>query len=84
MLVYRRHGPLPALDLKNKSSGGNGPLDRPDICSKDTKHVTHLQMMLVPGCDPGTYGPDKDGVDGGIGSFKEAAVNNLQEKNRDQ
>jgi hypothetical protein len=37
--------PLPALDLKNKSGGGKGPLGRPDFCSKDPEHVTHLQMM---------------------------------------
>ena len=74
---------LPALYLKNKSGGGKGPPGRPDICSKDTEHVKHLQMMLVtPGYDPGTYGPDKDGVDRGFGSFTEAAVNDFQEKNR--
>jgi len=60
MLVYRRHGPLPALDLKNKSGGGKGPLGRPDYYSKDPEHVTHLQKMPVkPGCDPGIYGPEK-------------------------
>jgi len=63
-------GPLPALDLKNKSGGGKGPLGRPDICSKDPEHVTHLQKMLVTsGCDPGIYGQDKDGVDWAFGSF---------------
>ena len=83
MLVYRRHGPLPALDLKNKSSGGKGPLGRPDFYSKDTEHVKHLQMMLVtPGHDPGIYGPDKGGGDWAFGSFTEAEVNDFQEKKR--
>jgi len=77
--------PLPALDLKNKSGGGKGPLGRPDFCSKDQEFVKHLQMMLVtPGCDPGIYGPDKDGVDWAFGSFTEPAVNDFQEKNRDR
>ena len=79
MLVYRRHGPLPAFDLKNKSGGGKGPLGRPDFCSKDPELVKHLQMMLVtPGCDPGTFGLDKDGVGWAFGSFTELGVNNLQ------
>jgi len=68
-------GSLPAPYLKNKSGGGKGLLGRPDICPKDA---------VIPGCDPGIYGPDKDGVDGGYGSFTKAAVNDLQEKNRDQ
>jgi len=77
--------PLPALDLKNKSGGGKGPLGRPDICSKDPEHVIHLQMMpATPGCYLGIYGPDKDGVDWAFGSFTEAEVNDLQEKNRDR
>ena len=83
MLVYRRHGSLPAPYLNNKSGGGKGHLSRPNFHSKDTEHVTHLQKMLVtPGCDLGIYGPDKDGVDWAFGSFKETAVNDLQEKNR--
>jgi len=44
----------PPLTPKNKSGGGKGRQGRPDFCSKDTEHVTHLQTMLVtPGCDPG-------------------------------
>ena len=78
-------GTLPAPDSKNKSGGGKGPLGRSDFHSKDTEFVTHLQKMLVtPGCDPGTYGPDKDGVDRSFGSFNETAVNDFQEKNRDR
>ena len=41
-------------------------------------------MPVTPGYDPGIYGPDKDGVDWGFGSFTETAVNDLQEKNRDR
>ena len=37
-------------------------------------------MLVTPGCDPGIYGPDKDGVDWDFGSFTEAAVNDFQEK----
>ena len=85
MLVYRRHGPLPAPYLKNKSGGGKGSPGRPDFHSKDPEHVTHLQMMPVtPGYDPGICGPDKDGVDRAFGSFDETAANDFQEKNRER
>ena len=78
-------GPLPTPDPKNKSGGGKGPLGRPDFCSKDLELVTHLQMMLViPGCHPGIYGPDKDGVDWDFGIFNETAVNDFQKKKRDR
>jgi hypothetical protein len=72
------HGPLPAIDLKNKSDGGNGPLGRPDFCSKDLELVKHLQKMLVTlGYDLGTYDPEKDGVDGSFGKLTVTAVNDL-------
>ena len=45
---------------------------------------TPANDVLTPGCHPGMYGPDKDGVDWAFGSFNEAAVNDFQEKNRDQ
>ena len=38
-------------------------------------------MLVTPGCDPGIYGPDKDGVDWAFGSFNETAANDFQEKN---
>ena len=77
-------GSLPAIDLKNKSDGGKGPLGRPDFCSKDPEFVKHLQNMLVTlGYDLGTSGPEKDGVDGSFGKLTVTAVNDLQEKNRD-
>ena len=41
-------------------------------------------MLVTLGCNPGIYDPDKDGVDWAFGSFTEAAVNDLQEKNRDR
>jgi len=75
-------GPLPAIDLKNKSDGGKGPLGRPDFCSKDPELVKHLQKILVTmGYDLGTSGPEKDGVDGSFGKLTETAVNDFQEKN---
>jgi len=75
---------LPGFDLKNKSDGGKEPLGRPDFCSKDTELVKHLQKMLVTlGYGLGTYGPDKEGVDGSFGKLTETAVNNFQEKNLD-
>ena len=77
--------PLPAPYLKNKSGGGKGLLGRPDICPKDPELVKHLQMMLVTlGYDLGTSGPEKYGVDGSFGKLTETAVNDFQEKNRDQ
>ncbi|MCG7850741.1 MAG: hypothetical protein MIO93_16400 [ANME-2 cluster archaeon] len=63
-------GPLPAIDLKNKSDGGKGPLGRPDFCSKDPELVKHLQKILVTlGYDLGTSGLEKDGVDGSFGKL---------------
>jgi uncharacterized protein YwgA len=41
-------------------------------------------MPVTPDYDPDTYGPYKDGVEWAFGSFTEAAVNDFQEKNRDQ
>jgi len=41
-------------------------------------------MPVKPGCNPGIYGPDKDGVDWALGKLTETAVNDFQEKNRDQ
>jgi hypothetical protein len=79
-----KSGPLPAPYLKNKSDGGKGPLGRPDFCSKDPELVKHLQKMLVTlGYNLGTYGQDKDGVDGPFGNLTETAVNDFQEKNLD-
>jgi len=41
-------------------------------------------MPVTPDYDPGICGPDKVRVDWAFGSFDEVAVNDLQEKNRDQ
>ncbi|NOR46581.1 MAG: hypothetical protein GQ533_00830 [Methanosarcinaceae archaeon] len=41
-------------------------------------------MSVTPGCDPGIYGPDKDGVDWAFGSFNEVVVNDSQIKKRDK
>ena len=77
--------PLPPPDPKNKSGGGKGPLGRPNFCSKDPELVKQLQKMLVTrGYDLGSYGPDKDGVDGAFGKLTETAANDFQENNRDR
>ena len=39
--------------------------------------------MVTLGYDLGTYGPDKDGVDGAFGKLTETAVNYFQENNLD-
>jgi peptidoglycan hydrolase-like protein with peptidoglycan-binding domain len=39
-------------------------------------------MLVTRGYEPGTYGLDKDGVDGSFGKLTETAVNDFQEKNR--
>ena len=81
----KTQGTLPAPYSKYKSGGGKESRGRSDFCSKDPELVTHLQMMLVtPGCSPGTYGPDKDGVDWTFGSFNEVVVNDFQEKKQDR
>ena len=78
-------GPLPSPYLKNKSDGGKGPLGRPNFCSQNPELVKHLQKMLVTlGYELGTYGPEKDGVDGAFGNLMETAANDFQEKNRDR
>ena len=60
-------------------------MGKQDFCLKDPEFVKHLQKMLVTlGYDLGTNGPDKDGVDGSFGKLTETAVNDFQEKNRDQ
>jgi len=77
--------PCTPLTSRTNPAAARDPLRRPDFYSKDTEHVTHLKKMLVtPDCDPGTYGPDKDGVDWAFGSFTETAVNDFQEKNRER
>ncbi|MCD4816073.1 MAG: peptidoglycan-binding protein [Methanosarcinales archaeon] len=56
-------------------------MGRPDFCSKDPELVKHLQKILLTlGYDPGTYGLDKDGVDGSFGKLTETAVNDFHEK----
>jgi peptidoglycan hydrolase-like protein with peptidoglycan-binding domain len=41
-------------------------------------------MLVTLGYDLGTFGPDKDGVDGSFGKLTETAVNDFQEENLDQ
>ena len=77
--------PCPPLTSRTNPAAARDTLGRPDIHSKDPEHVTHLQNMLVtPGCGPGIYGLDKDGMDWAFGSFTEMAVNDFKEKNRDR
>lgn len=69
-------GPLPVLDLKNKSQDGKGPLVRGDL-REDL--VRHLQKILVElGYDLGKYG-----IDGKFGGYTEQAVRTFQRKHRD-
>ena len=84
MLVYRRHGPLPAHDLKNKSSGGKElGQTRLSLKRSGARH-TPANDAGNTGYDPGIYGTDKDGVDWAFGKLTETAVNDFQKKNRDQ
>jgi len=87
-------GPLPAAKLCNSSPPynpikGDGALgnqyrgkmfyrgnDREEL-------VKTLQMMLKTlGYDLGTFGPNKDGIDGKLGDDTEKAVKQFQEKNK--
>ena len=73
--------PLPVLDLRNKSDGGNGPLQKSDLRKQ---LVEDLQIMLKElGYDLGTYGLKKDGVDKIFGDKTERAVRQFQASNKD-
>jgi len=41
-------------------------------------------MLVTLGYDLGTYGPEKDSVDGSFDKLTKTAVNDFQEKNRDR
>jgi hypothetical protein len=74
-------GPLPALDMRNRSEGGKGPLKRGDS-RQDT--VKHLQSMLSAlKYDLGDTGPDNDGVDGDFGAKTQIAVEEYQKSYKD-
>jgi len=83
--TQRTPDPCPPLTLRTNPTAARDPLGKQDFCLKDPEFVKHLQKMLVTlGYDLGTNGPDKDGVDGSFGKLTETAVNDFQEKNRDQ
>jgi len=72
---------LPALDLRNRAQGGQGPLQRRD---SRRSLVEHLQQMLKElGHDLGTSGPEKDGVDGLFMDKTEEAVKEFQRSHVD-
>jgi hypothetical protein len=74
-------GPLPALDMRNRSEGGKGPLKRGDS-RQDT--VKHLQSMLSAlKYYLGDTGPDNDGVDGDFGAKTQIAVEEYQKSYKD-
>jgi hypothetical protein len=69
-------GPLPSLDLRNHSDGGNGSLQKGD---KRTDLVNHLQTILYElGFDLGITGSNENGVDGDFGSITEQVVRDYQ------
>ena len=65
-------GPLPALDLRNRRDGGDGPLRRGDSRSDLVKHLQRMLSALK--YDLGDTGSDKDGVDGEFGVKTQGAV----------
>ena len=74
-------GPLPALDMRNRSEGGKGPLKRGDSRSDLVKHLQ--QMLSALKYDLGDTGPDNDGVDGDFGAKTQIAVEEYQKSYKD-
>jgi hypothetical protein len=76
-------GPLPALDLRNRRDGGDGPLRRGDLRARGGL-VEHLQQMLSAlKYDLGDTGSDNDGVDGDFGAKTQVAVEEYQKMHKD-
>jgi len=74
-------GPLPALDLRNRNEGGQGPLRKWDS-RKDL--VEQLQKMLKELKYPlGDTGPDNDGVDGDFRTITQTAIEDFQKAHKD-
>lgn len=74
-------GPLPSLDLRNRSEGGQEPLKRED---PRQSLIRHFQLMLNElGYDLGLTGPEEDGVDGLYQERSEEAVKEFQELHKD-
>jgi hypothetical protein len=74
-------GPLPALDLRNRSDGGDGPLRRGDSRSDLVKHLQ--QMLSALKYDLGDTGPDNDGIDSNFGAKTQIAVEEYQKSYKD-
>jgi len=74
-------GPLPALDLRNRSDGGDGPLRRGDSRSDLVKHLQ--QMLSALKYDLGDTGPDNDGIDSDFGAKTQVAVEEYQKSHKD-
>ncbi len=74
-------GPLPALDLRNRRDGGDGPLSRGDSRSDLVKHLQRMLSALK--YDLGDTGPDNDGVDGDFGAKTQSAVEEYQKSHKD-
>lgn len=74
-------GQLPVLDLRDRSEGGEGPLQRGD---KRADLVKHLQRMLYDlGFDLGMTGSDENGIDGEFGTITEQIVRDYQTMHKD-
>ena len=74
-------GPLLALDLRNRSEGGKGPLKRGDSRQDAVKHLQSMLSALK--YDLGDTGPDNDGVDGDFGAKTQIAVEEYQKSHKD-
>ncbi len=73
-------GPLPSLDLRNRSAGGKGPLKRGDSRSDLVKHLQ--QMLSALKYDLGDTGSDNDGVDSDYGAKTQGAVEEYQKSHK--
>ncbi len=74
-------GPLLALDLRNQSEGGKGPLKRGDSRQDVVKHLQSMLSALK--YDLGDTGPDNDGIDGDFGAKTQIAVEEFQKSHKD-
>jgi hypothetical protein len=74
-------GTLPALDLRNRRDGGDGPLRRGDSRSDLVKHLQ--QMLSALKYDLGDTGSDNDGIDGDFGAKTQVAVEEYQKMHKD-
>ena len=72
---------LPAVDLRNRAHGGQGPLRRGDSRQALVENLQHMLKEL--GYDLGTSGPNKDGVDGSFMDKTEEAVKEFQRSHID-